>query len=221
MKFELGIFDFDGVIADSLQQVWEVEKELYRNLCILIPEFEFFRQSHDTDYDEYYMQKLGLDQNQYQLFNSLYRETEQRVKASMSKIQPISEALKSFNMVSNQYKIGNIHIVSGSDLKEIEGFLKRYKILHQYNAIHSVFDSKTKTLQKIIGNKKAFFVTDSGKDILSAKRAIENGVKGLEVFVLATKYSFSSFAVLESLANKNNNFCHLIRSYDELIKKLI
>ncbi|MCA9487015.1 hypothetical protein H6501_05255 [Candidatus Woesearchaeota archaeon] len=218
MKFEIGLYDHDGVIANSLKHAWETEKEQFKKIGAKKPTLKTFRKSHDSDYDSHYLKTIKLSQSQYQKFNATYRKTEGKIKAKLPEIQMLPGAKNTLLKSSQELGKENIHIISGSQKKELEDFYKKNKL--PYGQIHSIWDSKAEIISLLSKKKKTFFLTDSGKDILSAKKAKEKGANSLIVIVLATKYSFSNKKILEKLAKENSDYVFLARNFKEVNKIL-
>lgn len=216
MKFDIALYDHDGVVANSFEHVYAVEVELCRRLGIKIPSREMVRQSHDGDYDDYYLNVLGLDEGKYAQFDNNYRDVEKEVKEKLNEIKLIPGAFNHLNKSNEVFGKENINIISGSDSSEIKNFYERNNLTRKYNKIYSVWDSKAKYLFNLAKDKSAFFLTDSGKDVLSVIKARNMGLQNLVAIVMASEYSFSSIDVLEDLSKKHSSFIYLTKNYDEV-----
>lgn len=169
-KNKIIIFDFDGVIVDSCQLSFEINKQSMVNMEYT----DFQRWSEGNVYS--LMDKGSFDSSHVEYY---FEQYSQRVKALVP-VEGIEEVIK--KLKKDEYKL---IIVSSSDEDSINGFLEKYGLNQYFDEIlgRKAHFSKVEKFKSIFKKYKikpsgAIMITDSIGDV---KEAMEVKIKTIGV----------------------------------------
>ena len=177
------IFDFDGVIADSVNIKTDAFVDLYSKYPLTI----------QREVKEYHLEHSGISRYkkiyffQKELVNSDYSEEKIDELADSFKRIVLEKVIDS-NYISGAYEfleafhqVINLHIATGTPQDEIEVIMKRKNISHFFKSIHGSPLSKSEIVDNIIkeyryDKKDILFIGDAMADYIGAK---DNGIEFL------------------------------------------
>lgn len=169
-KDDIVIFDFDGVIVDSLDFSFNINKRYSPKLT----REEWERMHLDNFYKEYQSTKNKIEMT----IEQFYEEYEKEIY----KIFPIKKMDK---VIKSLYKSYEIVIVSGSPARIIDKYLRFYKLREYFSEILGTeyHLSKVEKLKKIkelynLGKENCVLITDTLCDVKEGKEA---GVSSIAV----------------------------------------
>jgi phosphoglycolate phosphatase len=169
-KNKIIIFDFDGVIVNSCQLSFELNRESFSDITY-------------TDIQEWaegnvYTRKLREDYDDS--FVELYFERYSQQIKTLIPVEGIESVLEKF--ISDGYKLV---IVSSSDEESIDGFLEKYNLTKYFDGVmgRKTSSSKVKKFKLIfkkykIKSNETVMITDSIGDV---KEAMEVKIKTIGV----------------------------------------
>ncbi|WP_016953998.1 HAD family hydrolase [Catenovulum agarivorans] len=217
MKFTDVIFDFDGVLSDTVPLKEEAFVQALKDLLTTAESIEKVRQLHRENGGVPRFNKLKIMLKELDAGHS---EESVDLRVSM-----YSAALK--NMLSGAVieeeccsviaKLAEnnvrLHINSAGDKSEIEAFLARFDLLPYFTRILGNENSKKSNIRSImeefeLDNSSALFIGDSNEDLLTAEHFDVAFVK-FERYgsnITSTKYpSLKTFSALYSFILPNSN----------------
>jgi len=175
MVFDAVIFDFDGVICESI----EVKKEAFRKLFQDHPQYL-------NQIVEYHMINGGI--SRYEKFKTIYRDflklelTEEKSKELGRRFSEYaydlvlnSEFVRgAFDFLEKYYQKLPLFIVSGTPHEEMELIVKKRDLNKYFKGVYGSPTKKSDLISKILDTyeiepKKAVFVGDSINDYVGAK----------------------------------------------------
>jgi len=169
-KNKIIIFDFDGVIVDSCQLSFEINKQSMVNMEYT----DFQRWSEGNVYS--LMDKGSFDSSHVEFY---FEQYSQKIK-SLIPVEGMDKVIKKFKR--DGYILA---IVSSSDEDSINGFLKKYELTGYFDEIlgRKAHFSKVEKFKSIfkkykIKSNDAVMITDSIGDV---KEAVEVKIKTIGV----------------------------------------
>jgi phosphoglycolate phosphatase len=204
-KKHLLIFDFDGVIADSIDLIREIYNEIHKKYNL--PYAKSNKDVTELFYKNVFvsLSKKGLSPVEIcGFFMDMHTKTLQR----SHKMKPFPGIIDEINELKKQKH--KLCIISSNHIKVIKPFLKKYKIDNVFKIIMGAEENaskveKIKHVIKKIGARKGntYYIGDTVGDIVEGEHA---GVK-----TAATCWGYHTKAALEK---QKPNF--LIEEVDEL-----
>lgn len=218
-KYKIFFFDFDGVIADSLDIKTEAFGELFSKYgkCVSRKVMDYHRNNGGISrYDKFrYFYKTILRKDiDSALINKLDKDYSKLVVEKVIAASYIPGALNFIKML-NKHKMG-CFIISGTPQKEIRYILKRKRIAQLFKKIVGSPAKKEDNLKNLISEyvinpKEAVFFGDAKSDYKAARKnkvsfvRIVRGKKS-ELYNLSSSPKLKDFDVLK------NNFRKLYDS---------
>jgi phosphoglycolate phosphatase-like HAD superfamily hydrolase len=200
------IFDFDGVIADSVNIKTDAFLDLYSEYPISI----------QKKVKEYHLEHSGISR-----YKKIYFFQKELVKSDYSEeiIDKLADSFKRIvlekvidsNYISGAYEfldvfhqVIDLHIATGTPQDEIEFITKRKNISHFFKSIHGSPLSKSEIVGNIIkqykyDKKDILFIGDAMADYIGAK---DNSIKFLG---RVEKGEHSIFPKEQAVINNLNN----------------
>ncbi|PIY97098.1 MAG: hypothetical protein COY66_01270 [Candidatus Kerfeldbacteria bacterium CG_4_10_14_0_8_um_filter_42_10] len=174
-KKPIFLFDFDGVIADTLNEVCQTFDIFFKRLGLIQPNREevrlmYKRNIHDS------LKERGVTEDNFKDLWALIRSREKEVEKRIRMYPHMAELLKKLSKY-------NIYIVSSSSTKAIESYANRMGFGQYLKAIlgaeAEVF--KVKKINRILNDegvnpKEAYFVTDTVGDVIEGKKTGVNTI---------------------------------------------
>jgi HAD superfamily hydrolase (TIGR01509 family) len=188
---DLAIFDWDGVICDSMSNVARTVVEVAKHFGKPLTEEEFM-QSYDQPYWDYY-QRLGIPastEEERQYIYKLYHEKVWPIVESQQKeITVYPEVAGTLSELS--LRGVKIAIVSAEQKEKIEKIMDKYGLSHLFDFVITNNHHKAEAIKKLceeqgIDPEKAVMFGDLPSDIRDAHEA---GVKAVAVARLHVKDS--------------------------------
>jgi len=180
------VFDFDGTIADTYNNVFDIANDLKKDRYKEIN----FKDIRDHGF-RYLIQKSGISLRKIPKF--IYQIKSKLKKENNIKLFP--EILDVFKKLSEKYNLG---IVSSNSEINIRIVLKRYNIENLFNFIYSdsFLFGKHLVLKRMCKKYKinpddVIYVGDEDRDIIASKKA--------KIKIIAVTWGFNS----EKLLKKN------------------
>lgn len=167
------IFDFDGVIVDSLELGHESHlnfcKKIGRKIFISLDDFKSkFLQTHLELYSDFGFNEKEIQQLQSQFYHDFGMQ-------NIHRIRPIKNIEKVLETLSKQHKLA---IVSNSYRKIIENVLERHNLKKYFEYISANDDERPKSerLKEVLEmfqtkNHEAVYVGDMVHDIREGRKA--------------------------------------------------
>lgn len=173
------IFDYDGVIADSLNIMWECFKRIDKK-------YDFFHFKNKNEVTKIWDQNLFESASKFGVstgdFGDFYKEWTNLLRSKNKKVEPFA-GLKSVleKLSQNNYLV----IISSNEYGVISDFLKRSRLFNLFDLIFGAEKGKSKTrklglvLNKFkIPKNRVYFITDTIGDLKELKGA---GIKIIAV----------------------------------------
>ena len=175
MKIEVIIFDFDGVIAESVN----VKTEAFRELFMDHPEIV-------DDVERYHLENGGM--SRYDKFRYIYANM-LKTELSKEKFRELCDAFHELvidKVVKSPYVKGAkelldmckerypMYIVSGTPIEEMLEVVERRNLAGYFKGVYGSPDSKTDIINRIITEKgyerdEVLFIGDSRNDLIAAE----------------------------------------------------
>ncbi|MFA6391650.1 MAG: HAD-IA family hydrolase [Patescibacteria group bacterium] len=176
-KDRLFLFDFDGVIVDSLKEATDAIGIFLSSFDIKKPTIdEVRRMYHKNIFDSF--RELGVPDDGYPKLYSIIKERSVQYNSRI----PLYEGA---NDLLSALKDETIYIVSSSSTRAMKKYLKKYNLLGHFKEILGAENgtSKVEKISKILAKEnpdleRTYFVTDTTGDIKEGKKA---GVKTIAV----------------------------------------
>ena len=178
MSIKCIIFDYDGVIVDSFDEMHAVYQILCKELGYDCPtDREVFRNSYGRDYRDLYV-SLGVPENLWEKGSEIYyREIIKRDS------KPFSLIKSQLELLAEKYLL---YVVSATSQVEVETKLERHHLRSYFKDIYAqkkVNDnfSKVKSINHILNTEnintdEVIHIGDRNKDY---ERSIEAGLKNI------------------------------------------
>ena len=203
------LFDYDGVIVDSFENVFKV----YRKICKLfkVPcpsDIEEFRKVYGYNYFEC-LKNLGIDESNFAQINDIY-------KAEISKMEnKLFPGIK--EVIHNLSQDYDLYLVSASFKQEIIPKLKGNDIFKEFKEIYSGGENKIRKhlivaniLEKYNYNVgELIFIGDRNIDYDNAKKV---GFKDANIILTSYGWGFNKEKVGDAkIANNPNDILDYIK----------
>jgi len=197
------VFDFDGTIADTYEDILNIVKDLKKDKYKEI-NFKDIR-DHGT---RYLIKKSGIPF--WKIPKFIYQVTSKLKKRNNIKLFP--EILDVFKKLSENYKLG---VVSSNSEENVKIVLKRYKVENLFEFVYSNsslfgkhFVLKRMCKKYKINPDDVIYVGDEDRDIVAAKKA--------KIKIIAVTWGFNSEKLLKE---KKPNY--LVHTPKEILKKIL
>jgi phosphoglycolate phosphatase len=172
---KLIIFDYDGVLVDSLPFLKKVYLRIADILGIEMPKRdEYFRELLELDWRETYKKLDILAKDKVNISEFIYHHFSRKYRDEIKPYPNIPETLAE---LANKYKLA---IVSNSYKKDLIPVLKKHKLFGYFSAIFTPDDGQIKPHPDLIikclkhfkiQSKEAAFIGDMDGDIVCGKAA--------------------------------------------------
>lgn len=166
----LFLLDFDGVIADTLDEAYQTNRQFIKELGLPPLTKETFRLMYKKNIHDA-MKEYGVTKENFKNLWSMIKEREKRKVNKVFLYPSILTLLKKLREC-------HLYIITSSSTKAVESYLKRKKLFQYFQAVWGAEKgtSKVKKIKKILKKEKvtpqqAYFVTDTVGDVLEGKKA--------------------------------------------------
>jgi phosphoglycolate phosphatase-like HAD superfamily hydrolase len=190
MNKKILIFDFDGVIADSFEEVIKVLNGLSSKFGYKKVEAENISGLRDLSSKDFYLKKFNISRIVLPL---VIREAKKILRDRVLKMKPargISSVL--LKLRKEDIVLG---VLTTNSVENVEKFLKKYKLdVFEFVYSGNIFFLKDRELKKIIkkhkfNKKDVLYVGDETRDIEAAKKS--------GVISIAVDWGFNSKKILK------------------------
>lgn len=187
VKMKAIIFDFDGVIAESVDVKTSAFRELFKDHPEIVGDVEKFHLENGgmSRYDKFrYIYKNMLKEPlSDERFDELCRKFHAMVVDKVVEVPYVKGAIELLDMCKGRYPM---YIVSGTPVEEMIEVVQRRRINDYFVEVYGSPVSKTELINRIIKNggydrDKVLFIGDSHNDLIAAE---ETGV----IFFARGKY---------------------------------
>jgi phosphoglycolate phosphatase len=176
-KKPLFLFDFDGVIVDSLKEATDAIGIFLSTFNIKKPTIEEIRRMyHKNIFDSF--KELGVPDDGYPKLYSIIKERSVQYESRIPLYEGVNDLLSAL-------KNDGIYIVSSSSTRAMEKYLEKYELSKYFKGVLGAENgtSKVEKINKILeienpDLERTYFVTDTTGDIKEGKRV---GVKTIAV----------------------------------------
>ncbi|MFA6525631.1 MAG: HAD-IA family hydrolase [Patescibacteria group bacterium] len=176
-KYPLFLFDFDGVIADSLKEATDAIGIFLGTFNIKQPTLEEIRRMYQKNiFDSF--KEMGVPDDGYPKLYSIIKERSVKYESRIPLYEGVNDLLSSL-------KNYPIYIVSSSSTRAMEKYLTKYNLVGYFKEVLGAENgtSKVEKISKILAKEnpdleRTYFVTDTTGDIKEGKKA---GVKTIAV----------------------------------------
>ncbi|MFA6272475.1 MAG: HAD-IA family hydrolase [Patescibacteria group bacterium] len=173
----LFLFDFDGVIVDSLKEATDAIGIFLGTFNIKQPTMEEIRRMYQKNiFDSF--KEMGVPDDGYPKLYSIIKERSVQYESWIPMYEGVNNLLSAL-------KDDAIYIVSSSSTRAMEKYLAKYNLSGYFKEVLGAENgtSKVEKISKILAKEKpdlarTYFVTDTTGDIKEGKKA---GVKTIAV----------------------------------------
>jgi len=205
------IFDFDGTIADTFDESYNIYNELaprYKCKQVTLKEREILRNKKPQEF----LKKYGITKMKIALLLLKGRRKMQKKMGKMKPIKDIVRVIKSIKSLG--FKMG---IMTSNSKKNVKIFLENNGLSKEFDFIRSgrhIF-SKSRSIKSILRRKRlskksVILIGDETRDIEAAKK--------VGIPVIAVSWGYNATGILKSLnpektANTPSKLLKIIKKY--------
>lgn len=185
------LFDFDGTIADSLQLVVDIYRDLLHDDRELTPqELDMLRKLSA----QRVAKELGVSLWRAPL---LLRRGRKIMHSRITEVEPFADMPETIAALHARGHV--LQVVSSNSVENVRDFLERNNMAEYFQEIHGSVGlfSKARSLRRIVRVHKfdpaqTFYIGDEARDVVAAKKA--------RIRVIAVSWGYNHRELLESLA---------------------
>ncbi|PIS42213.1 MAG: hypothetical protein COT24_04700 [Candidatus Kerfeldbacteria bacterium CG08_land_8_20_14_0_20_40_16] len=200
------LFDFDGVIVDTLNEAHLTFNRLFKTLQLKPAAKEEVRSMYNKNIHDALLE-YGVKEKD---FKKLWSMIKAREKGRTNRVS----LYPSINLLLQSLKNYHLYIISASATAAVKSYLKRKKLLNYFQGVQGAEEglSKIDKIEKIIKREKTspqktYFLTDTVGDVLEGKKT--------DVKIIGVAWGYHKYRELKAVSPD-----YLFKTPGELIKAI-